>query len=68
MLYEVITAGTTGAKAGISGQQIEYFTRIAGMNLATPRIIGFGISNAETFATACQYANGAIVGSAFVLV
>jgi tryptophan synthase alpha chain len=65
-IYMVASAGTTGAKAGISAQQIEYFTRIAGMNLATPRVIGFGISNAETFATACQYANGAIVGSAFV--
>ena len=29
-------------------------------------MIGFGISNAETFANACRYASGAIIGSAFV--
>ncbi|MBS1502888.1 MAG: tryptophan synthase subunit alpha, partial [Bacteroidetes bacterium] len=31
-----------------------------------PSIIGFGISNNETFDKACEYARGAIVGSAFV--
>jgi tryptophan synthase alpha chain len=36
------------------------------MQLNNPTIIGFGISNNETFTKACQYANGAIVGSAFV--
>jgi len=34
--------------------------------LKNPRLIGFGISNAETFQNACQYAHGAIIGSAFV--
>ncbi len=29
-------------------------------------MIGFGISSKETFDKACQYANGAIIGSAFV--
>jgi len=29
-------------------------------------IIGFGISNKTNFDKACEYANGAIVGSAFV--
>jgi len=29
-------------------------------------MIGFGISSGETFRQACQYANGAIIGSAFV--
>ena len=29
-------------------------------------MIGFGISNKETFQTACKFANGAIIGSAFV--
>ena len=36
------------------------------MNLNVPTLIGFGISNQKTFETACQYANGAIIGSAFV--
>ena len=36
------------------------------MQLKNPAVIGFGISNNETFNKACEYARGAIVGSAFV--
>jgi tryptophan synthase alpha chain len=34
--------------------------------LKNKRLIGFGISNHETFETACKYANGAIIGSAYI--
>ena len=44
----------------------EYFRRIAAMNLRNPRLIGFGISNRETFDSACRNASGAIIGSQFV--
>jgi tryptophan synthase alpha chain len=36
------------------------------MNLPLPGLIGFGISNRSTFQTACKYAEGAIIGSAFI--
>ena len=36
------------------------------MGLKTPRLIGFGISNRASFQTACAYAQGAIIGSAFI--
>jgi tryptophan synthase alpha chain len=36
------------------------------MGLQHPRLIGFGISNRQTFDQACQYAQGAIIGSAFI--
>ncbi|MEN8879261.1 MAG: tryptophan synthase subunit alpha [Polaribacter sp.] len=36
------------------------------MNLKSKLIIGFGISDNNTFTTACSYANGAIIGSAFI--
>ncbi|MNR51711.1 tryptophan synthase subunit alpha [compost metagenome] len=36
------------------------------MKLNNPTMIGFGINSKETFDKACQYANGAIIGSAFV--
>lgn len=36
------------------------------MQLNNPAIIGFGISNNSSFKKACEYASGAIVGSAFV--
>nr|WP_321407731.1 tryptophan synthase subunit alpha [uncultured Carboxylicivirga sp.] len=65
-IYMVSSASVTGAKSGLSDQQLTYFNRVNNLGLKTPRIIGFGISNKETFTTACQYASGAIVGSAFV--
>nr|WP_321450433.1 tryptophan synthase subunit alpha [uncultured Carboxylicivirga sp.] len=65
-IYMVSSAAVTGAKSGLSDQQLAYFNRVNNLGLSTPRIIGFGISNKETFTTACQYASGAIVGSAFV--
>jgi len=36
------------------------------MNLRLPRMIGFGISDHQSFTTACKYADGAIIGSAFI--
>jgi tryptophan synthase alpha chain len=36
------------------------------MKLKNPFLIGFGISNNETFTTASTYGAGAIVGSAFI--
>jgi len=34
--------------------------------LKNPQVVGFGISNHETFTQATQYAKGAIIGSAFI--
>lgn len=65
-VYMVSSASVTGVKSGISDVQEGYFERIAAMNLKNPRLIGFGISNAETFQKACGHASGAIIGSAFV--
>jgi tryptophan synthase alpha chain len=65
-IYMVSNAAITGAKTGISEEQIAYFNRINEIALRNPRLIGFGISDNETFSTACQYADGAIIGSAFI--
>lgn len=65
-IYMVSSASTTGAKVGFGDEQTNYFKRIADMNLVNPQIVGFGISNNETFTQATQYAKGAIIGSAFV--
>lgn len=65
-IYVVASASITGAKGEISSNQIGYFERIRAMNLHSKLIIGFGISDKTTFNTACSYANGAIVGSAFI--
>lgn len=65
-LYMVADAATTGARDGISSLQLDYFRRIRAMDLGIPRLIGFGIFNAETFRAACAHAHGAIIGSAFL--
>ncbi|MHA8079466.1 tryptophan synthase subunit alpha [Aquirufa antheringensis] len=65
-IYMVSSASTTGAKTGISSDQELYFERIATMNLQNPRLIGFGISDHESFVKASKNASGAIIGSAFV--
>jgi tryptophan synthase alpha chain len=65
-IYMVSSASTTGAKAGISDHQMVYFERIKNMKLQNPTLIGFGISNRETFDQACTHASGAIIGSAFI--
>ncbi|UJH68082.1 tryptophan synthase subunit alpha [Allomuricauda sp. SCSIO 65647] len=65
-IYMVSSASTTGAKEGFGEEQRAYFERIASLTLANPQIVGFGISNAETFLTATEKAKGAIIGSAFI--
>ena len=65
-IYMVSSASTTGAKNSFDQTQTDYFKRIGNMGLKTPQIVGFGISNHETFAQATQYTSGAIIGSAFV--
>jgi len=65
-LYVVSQSSITGTSSDISAEQLAYFKRIDDLNLETPRLIGFGISDAESFNQACQYADGAIIGSAFI--
>ncbi len=65
-IYMVSSASTTGSTTGVSDSMRTYFERIGDMNLRNPCLIGFGINNHDTFDSACEYANGAIVGSAFI--
>ncbi|WP_298895639.1 tryptophan synthase subunit alpha [uncultured Psychroserpens sp.] len=65
-IYMVSSASVTGSSSGFGDEQTAYFKRIANMKLKNPQIVGFGISNNETFTQATQYAKGAIIGSAFI--
>ncbi len=65
-IYMVSSHSITGAKTGISEEQKTYFKRVQEMDLKNPRLIGFGISDAETFNTASAFGHGAIIGSAFI--
>ena len=65
-IYMVSSAAVTGAQNTFGYTQTSYFKRIANMNLKTPTIVGFGISNAATYTAATNYSKGAIIGSAFI--
>lgn len=65
-IYAVSSSSTTGAKTDFSKEQRSYFERLQKMKLKNPLLIGFGVSNRETFTAVCKYSAGAIVGSAFI--
>ena len=65
-IYLLSSAATTGTNLEVSAGARTYFKRIKDMQLANPLMIGFGISDKATFDAANEYANGAIIGSAFV--
>ncbi|MEJ1240165.1 tryptophan synthase subunit alpha [Chryseolinea sp. T2] len=65
-IYAVSASSITGARGAFADEQRTYFKRLQGMKLKNPYLIGFGISNHETFSEASKYSSGAIVGSAFV--
>lgn len=65
-IYMVSSASVTGSQNTFGQTQQDYFERIAKMNLKNPQIVGFGISNRETFLQATEHQKGAIIGSAFV--
>lgn len=65
-IYMVSSSSTTGAKTGIASEQEKYFNRIKSLKLKNPTMIGFGISDNKSFTKACEFANGVIIGSAFI--
>jgi tryptophan synthase alpha chain len=65
-IYMVSSAAVTGAKKGLSDAQLKYFNRVKSIGLTNPALIGFGIGDHESYKETCKYADGAIVGSAFV--
>ena len=65
-IYMVSSASVTGSSSSFGVEQTSYFKRIGDLNLKNPQIIGFGISDNETFTQATKYAKGAIIGSAFI--
>lgn len=65
-IYMVSSAAVTGAQSSFGNTQTDYFERIANMNLNTPTVVGFGISNAQTYEAASSHSRGAIIGSAFI--
>lgn len=65
-IYMVSDSSITGQTQKISDAQLAYFQRIQKMNLRNPTLIGFGISDHESYRQAARFSAGAIVGSAFI--
>ncbi|WP_293873369.1 tryptophan synthase subunit alpha [Flavobacterium sp.] len=65
-IYMVSSASVTGSKDTFDQNQMNYYERIASMNLKNPQIVGFGISNKTTFQQATNFQKGAIIGSSFI--
>ena len=65
-IYMVSSAAVTGSQSGFGDEQMDYFKRIADLNLKNSQIVGFGIKDKETFTQATKHQKGAIIGSAFI--
>jgi len=64
-IYVVSTASTTGGTKSVKDAR-EYLERIKDADLNNPTMVGFNIKDKETYDFATSYADGAIIGSAFI--
>jgi len=64
-VYSVSTMGITGERSKLDGLARELVGRVKSLS-STPTCVGVGISNAEQVREVNGYADGAIVGTAFV--
>lgn len=64
-LYAVSSSSTTGKDKDMQVQE-GYFERLKNMGLRNPVLVGFGIRDKASFEAASRYANGAIIGTAYI--
>jgi tryptophan synthase alpha chain len=64
-LYAVSSSSTTGKDKDMHVQE-GYFERLKNMGLRNPVLVGFGIRDRASFEAASRYANGAIIGTAYI--
>ncbi|RLD33012.1 MAG: tryptophan synthase subunit alpha, partial [Bacteroidetes bacterium] len=65
-MYVVSSSSITGRRGKITKKQRAHYEKIKAMKLNKPTMIGFGIHDKKSYELACQYANGAIIGSEFI--
>lgn len=65
-LYVLSSDAVTGGRATVTHEREAYFKRLQDMKLSSPLIVGFGVSDRESFNAVTEHTNGAIIGSAFV--
>ncbi|MEP6700054.1 MAG: tryptophan synthase subunit alpha [Bacteroidota bacterium] len=64
-LYAVSSSSTTGSEKKSVNPE-EYLKKLKNLKLQNPVLVGFGISNKQSFKAVCQFADGAIIGSAYI--
>ena len=64
-LYAVSSSATTGTDKDFTKVAL-YLERLQSMQLKNPLLVGFGIKDKVSFDAVNTYANGAIIGSAFI--
>ncbi len=64
-LYAVSSSSTTGSDKNMD-EVSNYLQRLKSYQLKNPILAGFGIKDKETFDAVCRYANGGIIGSAYI--
>jgi tryptophan synthase alpha chain len=64
-LYAVSSSSTTGSEKNMVSVK-DYLKKLKALQLKNPVLVGFGIKDKQTFDDASQYANGAIIGTAFI--
>ncbi len=64
-LYAVSSSATTGKDKDFNMVE-KYLQRLQSMQLKNPVLVGFGIKDKDTFQSANKFANGAIIGSAYI--
>ena len=64
-LYAVSSSSTTGRDKNMVDVKL-YLQKLKNLKLENPVLVGFGIKDKQTFEAACENANGAIIGTAFI--
>ncbi len=64
-LYAVSSSSVTGSCKDFSAVE-SYLERLKSYHLKNPVLVGFGISDKQSFDAVCKHANGGIIGSAYI--
>ena len=64
-IYCVSVLGVTGARTVVN-DRVRGLVENVHRNTDLPALVGFGVSTAEHVAEVCEYAEGAVIGSAFI--
>jgi tryptophan synthase alpha chain len=65
-LYVLSSDAVTGGRAQVTHEREGYFKRLRDMKLRSKLLVGFGVSDRESYQAVTLHTHGAIVGSAFL--